>query len=246
MGFGILFLGYFVSTVAGILFPGVAGLFGFLLMGLATLKLTEYQRSFRAPMLICALAAVISTFMIPNDISVFAHFDLPAWYVSGLSLADGILQATKMLFHVTVCFAIRDIAKETGESGLVFSSVRNAVFYGVYYLMSLALLIPALSEGAKYLVPVALLLYLALIFLFHVMFFSAYMRICDERDVNMDIKKTNIGWFDRLNRMRADNEQKAADEATAFFQKRFDRMNEKNKRENAAAANGSKKKKRKK
>lgn len=244
MGFGILFLGYFVSTVAGILFPGVAGLFGYLLMALATLKLTEYQRSFRIPMMICALSAIASTFMIANDISVFAHFSFPEWYSAGLSLVDGILQALKMLFHVTVCLALRDIAKETGESGLVFSSVRNAVFYGIYYLMSLVLLVPAFAEGAKYLVPVALLLYLALIFLFHIMFFSAYMRICDESDVNMDIKKTNIGWFDRLNQMRADSEQKAADETTAFFQKRFDRMNEKNKRENAAG--GQKKKKHKK
>ncbi len=246
MGFGILFLGYFVTAVAGILFPGIAGLFGFLLMAFATLKLSEYQHSFRMPMIACAVAAVISVFMIPNDISVFAHFSFPGWYTDSISYADGVREAVKTFFHLTVCLALRDIARDTGEEKLVFSSTRNAVFYSIYYLLELALFIPALSEGAKYLVPVALLLYFVILFMFHVMFFSAYMRICDESDVNMEIKKTNIGWFDRLNSMRAESEQKAADETTAFFQKRFDRMNERNKRENASASNEGKKKKHKK
>lgn len=246
MGFGILFLGYFIATVAGILFPGIAGFFGFILMAFATLKLSEYHNSFRIPMIACAIAAVVSAFIIPNDISVFAHFSFPSWYTGALTYADGVREAVKTVFHLTVCLALRDIARETGEEKIVFSSVRNAVFYGIYYLIQIIILIPAFSEGARYLVPVALLLYFVILFMFHVMFFSAYMRICDESDVNMEIKKTNIGWFDRLNAMRAENEQKAADETTAFFQKRFDRMNEKNKRENAAASNGAKKKKHKK
>ena len=74
----------------------------------------------------------------------------------------------------------------------------------------------------------------------HIMLFSAYMWICDENDVDMEIKDTGIGWLDKIRRAAADKEQKAADDTKEYLQHRY------NKKHKSHSSGNKRKKKHKK
>lgn len=220
MGFGLLFIGYFASTVAAFAFPEIAGFTGYALMILALMSLSEYDKKFAYTLLPAIPTALIYFFLsLEMLIGYFTPYFTPSELIGDYLYA--ILNAMKLVFHVMLCFSIRGIASDTGADKIVFPATRNAFIYTVCY--ALMVVTPYISGAGKYLVPVTTLLYIVSIVLNHIMIFSAYMRICDESDVDMEIKKTNIKWYDKLVEKNAEREQKAADETKAYFQAKYDR-----------------------
>jgi hypothetical protein len=131
-----------------------------------------------------------------------------------------------LAFHVAMYLAICKLATVTGVEKIRVSSARNLVFFCFIFTARAAFNLLSYIEPLRRIAAiggaVCTLAYIVVLILTHVMLFSAYMWICDENDVDMEIKDTGIGWFDKLRRDTADKEQKAADETKEYLQKKYD------------------------
>jgi len=220
MGFGVLFIGYFIASVAAFPFPEIAGFTGFAVISIALTSLAEYDKKFGYT-LVCTVPLTLLNFVLTVGVLLdYFMIPVPAFITWADAYFPTALNILKLFFHLMLCYAIRNIASDTGADKLCFPATRNMFLYALCF--SLDLISPVLPGASQYLVPIVTLAYFATVILYHVMIFSAYMRICDENDVDMEIKKTNIKWYDKLVEKKAEQEQKAADETKAYFQARFD------------------------
>lgn len=244
MGFGPLFIGYFISTIAALAFPEIATFTGYAIMTVALLSLAEYEKLFGYTLIATVPVTLISFVLSIGTILGYFGVQTPAFFESLTSYTDPILNALKLVFHVMLCYSILRIAEDTGVTKLCFPAKRNILLYAVCYAADI--FASVLAQKAPYLFSIAMLLYLFTIIMNHIMIFSAYMNICDENDVDMEIKKTNVKWFDKIVEKNAELDQKAADETKAYFQNKLDRKAKEKVEANAAKANNSKNKKKKK
>ena len=221
MGFGVLFIGYFISTVAAFAFPDIAGFSGYAIMVIALMSLAEYDSKFGFALIPAIPVVLIHLILTVGVFADYFVFPEPGFVGVVARYSDYILGALKFVFHFVLCYAVKSIAEDTGAVKLCFPAVRNIFIYGACYSVDLAS--SFFTTGAGYLVPIAAIGYILSIILNHIMIFSAYMNICDENDVDMEIKKTNIKWYDKLVEKKAAQEQKAADETKAYFQARYER-----------------------
>lgn len=243
MGFGVLFIGYFIATIAGMAFPEIAGFTGFALICIALMSLAEYDKRFGYTLIAAVPATLICLVLTAGVLLGYFGISIPSPIAFVMTYSDRAMGLVKFFFHVMLCYAVRGIAQDTGADKLCFPALRNMYIYAACYAVDVLSIV--LSDGAKYLVPIATLVYLVTIILFHVMIFSAYMYICDEKDADMEIKKTNIKWYDSLVEKTAEREQKAADDTKDYFKAKYDRkLREKNERaeKNAQKHNHKKKK----
>lgn len=227
MGLGLLFIGYFTLTIAALPLPGIATFIGYLLTGYAATRLSAYQSWFGYMRLISFLGAILSFPTLTLKLGEYVGIN-----VGFMAFAEGYLyqllvDLTLLAFHAAMYLAICKLATETGVEKIRISSARNLVFFCLVYIALIAFgLLAGLGDSFKTLAAVGTavctLIYIVILVLTHVMLFSAYMWICDEKDVDMEIKDTGIGWFDKLRRNTADKEQKAADDTKAYLQKRYD------------------------
>ena len=105
-----------------------------------------------------------------------------------------------LVFTAILCFCIRGIAKETGESKIVYKSIRNFVFYCVFFVLQSVILVASWTNLASltwFVTTTALPYWTLLIELVCLIFnclmiFSCYSRICDESDVDMPIKPSRF------------------------------------------------------
>ncbi len=233
MGLGILFIGYFISTVVAFPFPEIGKLAGYLLMGYALTKLTQYEHRFSYARLL-SFAVLILT--LPSAVEFAANLlglelAFPA-FLTGNAYSY-VNSVAELLFHLALYMSILKLATTTGEEKIRLSSARNLVFYSLLFIFNTVLKVLASLGGniaafAGKALLVSMLLYIVIIVLNHVMIYTAYMWICDESDLDMKIKDTGIAWFDNLRRKTAENEQKAADDTKEYLQKRYEEQQKKN------------------
>lgn len=245
MGLGLLFVGYFTLTIAALPLPGIATFAGYLLAGYAATKLMAYQSWFRYMRLISFIGAILSFPALTTKICGYLGME-----IGFLAFADTYLyllavDLTLLAFHAAMYLAICKLATETGVEKIRVSSARNLVFFGFVYMAKTAFgVIGNFGDSFKTLASVGTavctLIYIVILVLTHVMLFSAYMWICDENDVDMEIKDTGIGWLDKIRRSAAEKEQKAADDTKDYLQRRYD---EKHKSSNTSQKRKKKKKK---
>ena len=127
MGFGLLFIGYFVANLMTLNPMGsVFRLIGYIIILIAILKLRKYHRAFD-----------FSLFTIPGMLLVSG-----AWIASdltgvGKTVIAYIEQGLALIFYAFLLYAIFKISKETGVKKLSDASVRNFVFICFYDIVCL-------------------------------------------------------------------------------------------------------------
>ena len=245
MGLGLLFVGYFTLTIAGLPLPGIATFAGYILTGYAATKLSAYQGWFRYMRLISFIGAILSLPTLTTNVCGYLGVTIGFMSFADTYVYMLALDLTMLAFHAAMYLAICKLATETGVEKIRVSSARNLVFFCFVYTARTALGVLAnLGDYFKTFAAVGTaictLVYIIMLIVTHVMLFSAYMWICDEKDVNMELKDTGIAWFDKLRRSTAEKEQKVADETKAYLQHRYDEKNR------PQGTNLKKKKKRKK
>ena len=238
MGFGILFFGYFATTMTTIplarLLPidlsGIVKVFGYILIIIAAKKLCEYNVSFKTLMASSAFMALvslfeaavdISTFLVDNQISSARLLQSLALVNEGL-IIDYIAFAGVIIFIATLCLAIKQIAVETGVKKIEISATRNFVFYCILFIVQAFAFMP--FEWVKIYKPVfvaALLIIELLCWILNLyMIFSCYAKMCDSSDIEMKQKPSRFAF---VNEKRAEQEaerQKVLDEYTEKVKKR--------------------------
>jgi hypothetical protein len=227
MGFGILFIGYFMAMLMSINAVGsVIRLLGYALVLVATRKLSKYHRAFDAVSLATALMMAVSLLLVVYDASSFLYEQvivdtqlLPPVF---RTVVGYIEMALTFVFSAVLLWAIRLIAIQTDVHKIAVSAVRNFVFICVYYVLSLIGLLP-FAFAQKYAAIVGapvLILYFVWIILNIVLIYSCYARICDEDDVDMEQKPSR---FEFVNNMRRESEKRREAANQKYAQKMRER-----------------------
>ena len=239
MGFGLLLVGYFTATIMSLNVCGGAFAFvGYLLILLASKKLALYNRSFIYLLFASVILLILSSVIAVYDISALLHRNLiTSTQIISDTTADMLLKTRLFLelgFTAILCFSIKSISTQTGAQKTVYSSVRNFVFYCIFFVlqcivwMASAMNIEFLKEfSLNTLLPVwVVIIKLVCLILNCVMLFSCYSRICDVNDTEMSQKPSR---FEFINRHREHTEAKQREYAEYRLEK-FKKKNSKKKK----------------
>ena len=212
MGFGLLFIGYFAATLMSLhSFGSYVRLLGYALVLISSLKLRKYNRAFTFLTVSTVLMLVVSLLLAVGDTWEFLYNMLildTNVFSEAFRLNVGYVEmAVSFILNGTMLFAIRSIAVETDAEKIPENAVRNFVFVCIYYVLYVLQVLPVdiLKDFGKYFGAPTLLLYFAWIILNAVLIYSCYMNICDENDVDMEIKPSRFAF---VNNMRAKSEMR--------------------------------------
>lgn len=219
MGFGLLFVGYFMATFMSMSPLGgyLIRLVGYAIILLSALKLKRYNKDFQylfiGASLMTLISVVIALSIIFDDITTVSLFSENIKNIIGHGERIGYV-----LFTFSMCAPIRSIAKETEVEKIAVAAVRNFIFTAMYFILYLAAYIPLpfMNDYKKYFGTPVFVLYLVIIFMNLFMLFSCYAKICDESDVEMAQKPSRFAF---VNRFREENERRRAEADARAAQK---------------------------
>ena len=238
MGFGILFFGYFITTMMSIplsrLLPidlgGLVKLIGYILIVVAANKLSDYNSGFKSLTLSSMLMAGISAVQFFFDICTFIGINqiavLPFWnfvdYINNMQIMDYLSFAATILFVSMLCLSIKQIAFDTGVKKIYVSATRNFVFYCIFFVVQAISFMPFEWIKIYRSVFVAALLIIELLcwILNLYMIFSCYAKICDSGDVEMKQKPSRFAFVNKKREEREVERQKILDEYAAGKEKK--------------------------
>ena len=221
MGFGLSFVGYFIATLMSI--NKVGSLFriiGYGIVFISAGKLSRYDRSFKWLSLASAVMLAVSALIAAADVSRLLYEQtivdknyLEEMYVTVLGYIE---MAVSFGLNASMLYAIRSIARETEVEKISFGAVRNFFFICIYYALCLVSFTPL--EFAKYLGIPALIVYFVWIILNLALIASCYARICDENDVEMEIRPSRFAFVNKM-RMISEERRKRTAERDAEYAK---------------------------
>lgn len=217
MGFGLLFVGYFIAFLMSVNNYGFAfEIIGYAIMLSAVGKLSEYKHSLSRAglaLLVMALCSVYDGFRYLDEL---LSLGIPL-FSGGVTFTVSLLSAATVLaFHVLLLLSIRDIAKDAEENGIAHRSYLALTAAALSCILEFALAIagnfssveaaPAfrililVSTLVRILYPLAVLAFI----------YTCYARICAPEDMDMPRRPSRFAF---VNRWREKQEQKAAETA---------------------------------
>lgn len=223
MGFGLLFIGYFVATLMSINMAGpFIRVIGYGIVFVAASKLSGYNRNFRLLQIASALMGALSILISASTVTNFLYDEL----IISSSIFTGAYQTVighvetvmSFMFATVMLYAIRSIAIETEDDKISMNAIRNFVFMCIYMLLYVVTCLP--FAYTKYFGMPTLLIQLAYVILNLILIFTCYTRICDEGDVDMNRKPSRFAF---INKMRAEldaREEKALESQARYVEEK--------------------------
>lgn len=208
MGFGLLFIGYFMAAFMSMSPLGgyLIRVLGYIVVLYAALKLKKYNKDFKYLCLGSILMIVISSLIAASGIteSITSSSFLNATLKNIIGHVERI---GYVIFTGSMCLPIRSIAKETEVEKISVAAIRNLIFTGVYFVLYLIAYIPLpfVNDYKTYFGTPVFIIYLVVIFMNLYTIFSCYAKICDESDVEMRQKPSCFAF---VNRFREENERR--------------------------------------
>lgn len=142
MGFGLLIAGYFFAFLMSNLHPAF-GFAGAYLIFAAVLKLKKYKRIFSYATLPVLLIMLISAEKSVYEICSFFGYDV--LFLSNTVLTavlDYVYIVAITAFHITVLWAVAELARDTGLEKIRVMSLRNMFFFIVYTVLYIFAILP--------------------------------------------------------------------------------------------------------
>ena len=238
MGFGILTIGYYIAFLVGMIWQSeiwgvLLLLLGCVLMMIALASLMEYEYSFRGALFFSAFLSLSAVYRIFYLLSEQLLWDFSAFSETVFNAVKIAEFLVFVVFQVTMLLAVRRLASDVDDPKIVGTATRNTVALGLY--AAVQLLSVASFPAAAYFKLSARLLQIVYHLLIGVMLIRCYMRICDERDEDMPLKRSRFAFVNRLREERARREQAAADSVTRYAE---DRLKKKRERREQRRRNG--------
>ncbi len=207
MGFGTLFIGYFL--LLNVTYYAYSDLVAALIMALGLYKLSSVNRYFKyAAFISLAFAAVGATEFVREIIRMFSP-------TVNLTFAFLPPIRSAVICALTVCmlFGIHDVAREVDLPTLAARTKRMLVPTAVIYLATIILDTPTLLSGVSPIVAALIFVIVMIATLFLIIcnlitVYSAYMRICMPDELEPSSKKSR---FEFVNKFRAYEDKKAAE-----------------------------------
>ncbi len=226
MGFGILFLGYFATTMMEIplsmILPvdlgGVAKLLGYVLIIIAAKKLFEYNSTFKSLIVSSSLMAGISGFEAFVDVTAFLDeyqiavfpFSDALIYLKNAQIIDYIYFGLLIIFISTLCLSIKHIARDIELKSIEIAATRNFIFYCILLVLQAITFIP--FKYKAYFGVAFVIVQLICWGLNLYMLFSCYAKICDPGDVEMKQKPSRFSFINQKREEQEIEEQQILDE----------------------------------
>lgn len=230
MGFGLLFIGYFVAYVMSYVF--IPKLFGCLVMLVGVIKLSEYELGFKKCIPILGVMSAASTYMLVRNVFEYFKIDSAIFNELAVNIVSVGEELVGFLFHIFLLIAISKIAKDTGLENVSFRAMRNLIVVAAaevaYLLMSF--LPKDSSVVTEVLFWVALALRLIWVVLNLVLLASCYRLICDESDVDMPDREINVPVFKQMENVMRRRDKNAFDSGRMLSEKRFSKKQNKKKK----------------
>ena len=198
MGFGLLLIGYLNFYLLSLNPYGYFFLFPSLcLMVWGLFRLKRYEPNFMYAIYVSILLAFPSVYFFISKLSELAQWNLAVINPTWDNIMDLWLFISSLLLHASFTFAIYSISKKLELDKIVRSSISSACFYGMYSLIYLVSMF--LNEESKKVLSLPLLLFnLISLVMYIVLIFRCYIRICDEKDADMNPYKHKIGFFNKV------------------------------------------------
>lgn len=232
MGFGLLLIGYLITyvlkmTADGIDAGGFALLLGYGLMMYGLWKLNRFHPSFAFAKWLCVPLLLLSAVEAAQNVAGWFSVSLP-WYGETLSTVLSWAQFLGlMIFHATLLYAIRMLAKEVGLPAISIAAVRNSIFVALYALLYLASYLPFSTETVqKYLAVPCILTLILFVALNLWLFLSCAKNICAEGEEEPEPKRYKLGFLNKINDKLLANEERAIEETKREAEDRLRRRQE--------------------
>ena len=230
MGFGWLFIGYFVAMLMTFNPVGFAiRLIGYTMILVSALKLRRYQSAFGWVALGSCLMVGVSVGLAFADISEYLYqgMILDTKLVSDFirEVLGHVERGALLIFTVLLLLAIRKIALETEVRKISDNAVRNLMFVGFYYVVYVIGNLPFawVKNLLTELGIISLILYFAWIILNLILIYSCYANICDEGDVEMERKPSRFAFVNQFREENDARHQKAMEDGEALRRARMER-----------------------
>ena len=239
MGFGLLFIGYFM-TVLNI---PMLGMFGTLIRACgcaitlcALLKLKKYCRAFDISVIGAVLMLIMSAVLLFVNVDGFLYDNLftQSRIVTdfGKTVIGYVEQGVSFVFISLLLWGIFNIARETEAKKVLVGVIRNYIFTCAYYLIYVLSFLPfsGIRTAKEEFAVIAWILYFVCIGFNLFLIFSAYIYICDEDDVEMDKRNINIPVLNSFMDAFEKKAQKAKEEDRRYKQEKQAKRKEKRKK----------------
>ncbi len=225
MGFGLLFIGYFLTMINSPIF----GLFGTLirvggcaLLLCAAVKLGKYNKAFNLTLVGAVLMTAMSAVLLAINIDGFLYSNLITPDKLFSDLAKTVIgyteQGVSFVFNSFLLWGILKISKETEAKKITVAAIRNYIFVCAYYLMYVISFLPfsGIQSAQSEFAVITWILYFVWIGLNLFLLFNCYATICDEDDLEMERKPSKFAF---VNKFRDEFERKSqkAREADALY-----------------------------
>ena len=172
------------------------------------IKLKKYCKSFEIPLIgaVCMIAMTGVLLFVNIDGLLYDSLINETKIISdlGKTIIGYVDQGITFLFNSALLWGIFCIGRETEDKKIVIGSIRNFIFECAYVGLYLLSFLPFSGiQAAKQEFAVILwILYFVCIGLNLFLVFTAYARICDEEDVEMDKRTVNVpflnGFIDKF------------------------------------------------
>lgn len=239
MGFGYLFIGYLITfllslTVQALGFGGVALLVGYGVMLGGLWILWHYQSAFvwakwlLVPLLVTALYRTLGDF---NELLLLG---LPIFEGVWESVYTWVTLALITAFNLAMLYGVGKIARDVGLEKTAVAAGRNAIFVGIYTLLTIVAKLPLPQTVLSYLTFPLIGFDLLWIVCNLLLLLSCTKDICPAGDEDQPQKPSRIGFLDRLNRAYEQNRQRAVEtktrETEAYLRRRKEKREQKQKK----------------
>jgi hypothetical protein len=221
MGFGLLFIGYFITFVMTLNnFKFIIAPVGYVVILLALLRLRRYERRFHYALICSMLLILFGSYNFLHGGAEKLGIALPAWDTVIKPAADWVLFIAEAALSIALLLAIAALAGGLELTGQRRAAWRNTILVGVYFITDTTrmTLFPGSAAANQYLLPPVLLLRLCYTALNLILIYSCYMRICPEGDEDMPEREPRFKFirelFDRTGRARKETQEYRDNQST--------------------------------
>ncbi len=212
MGFGTLFIGYFL--ILNITYFTVSDAISALIMALGLYKLATVNRYFKGGFYISLFFAAIGLFEIGEFI-----YEIFAPGFDGSVLLSYVAMPRNVVLAILTCFillGIEDVAKEVGLPELARKAKLSIIPVFAVYALAAILEIPGLDVmiDIKILAVMSVICLGAMFIITAVnltIIYSAYMKICMPNEKDLEMKPSKFGFVNKYREHTAERQREYAE-----------------------------------
>ena len=227
MGFGILFLGYFIAAIFSMLgtYSFIGMLIGYVLMFWALSELRKYCPTFLYAIISCVLMIFCSFFESFAGIDTLLGLGLlenMEWIIKAFEIIEF---AIGLIFNLALLYGIADLARRVDFPDIRVKAFRNMIFVGIYNLYQLFLFLPFdfIQNDLSFLYSILMILMIAYTVVNLALIFKCYAFICPQGDEEMERKPSRFEFINKINARNDAKEQETLD----YYNKKIENMKNK-------------------